>query len=87
MPNQRDKSKKLVGFFATEKEKAALQKAAKQHGYASLADFLRAVASGAVKVSPQIKALALAAIGSSQSGCGPLFCLLIPSAAAVLFFL
>jgi len=29
-PNQRDKNKKLVGFFATEAEKKALQKAAKQ---------------------------------------------------------
>lgn len=43
MPNQRDKNKKLVGFFATEAEKKALQKAAKQHGYSSLADFLRAL--------------------------------------------
>lgn len=81
MPNQRDKNKKLVGFFATEAEKKALQKAAKQHGYSSVADFLRAIAEGAVKVSPHIKALALAAMGAQQGGGGCLvFILAIPVA-------
>ncbi len=81
MPNQRDKNKKLVGFFATEEEKKALKKAAKQHGYASLADFLRAIAEGAVKVSPHIKAIALAAMGTQAGGAGCLwFILAIPAA-------
>lgn len=86
MPNQRDKSKKLVGLFATESEKKALQKAAKQHGFANLADFLRAVASGTVKVSPHVKALALSALGaSSQGGCGPLLLLIIGAAVLALY--
>ena len=42
MPNQRKKGKKLVGFFATEEEAAALHKAAENEGV-SVADFLRGV--------------------------------------------
>jgi hypothetical protein len=75
MPGGRDKTKKMLGFWATPEEKAALQKAAKKAGYNDLGSFLRAVAEGAVKVSPHIKALALAALGSQQNGggCGMLF--------------
>lgn len=70
MPEGRDKSKKMLGFWATPEEKAALQKAAKKAGYTDLGAFLRAIAEGAVKVSPHIKALALSAMGVQQSGCG-----------------
>jgi len=88
MPSQRDKSKKLVGFFATEEEKKALKKAAKHHGFSTLADFLRAIAEGSVKVSPKIKALALSAMGAGaeSSGCGmlSLFIIAIPVAAWLL---
>jgi hypothetical protein len=79
MPSQRDKSKKLVGFFATEEEKKALKKAAKHHGFSTLADFLRAIAEGSVKVSPKIKALTLSAMGAGvePSGCGGMMAFLV----------
>lgn len=51
MANQRDPKKKLVGYFATEEEKAALKKLAKERGYKSVADLLRAIANGTIKVS------------------------------------
>lgn len=40
MPNQRDKSKKLVGFFASEEEAKALLQAAEAEGL-TVADWLR----------------------------------------------
>lgn len=86
MANARDKNKVSIGFYGTKEEKALLQAAAKKHGFATLTEFLRAVARGAIKVDPKIQALALAAIGTSQQGgCGPLFCLLILAAVAALF--
>ncbi len=60
MANQRDKSKKMIGFWVTPDEKQALQEEAKRRGYANLADFLRAVAKGEIKPSPVILALASA---------------------------
>ncbi|MGL6351783.1 MAG: plasmid mobilization protein [Aeromonas sp.] len=50
MPNQRDKSKKIVGFFATIEEKEMIQQAAKRHGY-TVAGFLRAIATGELTLS------------------------------------
>lgn len=84
MANARDKNKVSIGFYGTKEEKALLLAAAKKHGFATLTEFLRAVARGAIKVDPKIQSLALAAIGTGQSGCGPLFCLLIIAAVAVL---
>lgn len=48
MANQRDKSKKLVGFYATPEEKKALEKLAKQHGI-TLSELLRRLATGTLK--------------------------------------
>jgi hypothetical protein len=72
MPQGRNKDKKMIGFWANPEEKTALQQAAKKAGYKDLGSFLRAIAEGAVKVSPKIKALALSALGTGaeQSGCG-----------------
>ena len=75
MPSQRDPNKKLVGFFATDEEKAALQKAAKANGYNNLAAFLRAIATGTIKVDPKTKALAFAVMGASNAGCSGLLLL------------
>jgi hypothetical protein len=50
MANSRDKGKKMIGFWATEAEKKALQAEAKRRGYSNLAEFLRAIASGSIKV-------------------------------------
>lgn len=81
MPGGRDKNKKMLGFWATPEEKIALQKAAKKAGFKDLGEFLRAIAEGAVKVSPQIKALALAAMGAQSGGAGCLvFIFAIPAA-------
>lgn len=77
MPNQRDKSKKLVTLWVTEDEKQQLKEASKRYGFESVTEFIKAVASGTVKVSPHIKALALAAVGSQQDWCGLLLGLLI----------
>ena len=44
MPSIRKKGKKIVGFFATEEEKAMLKQAASLAGFESLADYLRWVA-------------------------------------------
>lgn len=77
MPNKRDKSKRLVTLWVTDDEKQQLKEASKRHGFDSVTDFIKAVANGAVKVSPHIKALALAAAGADSGGCGPLISLLI----------
>lgn len=50
MANQRKKDKKLLGFWATEAEKKALQEEAARRGYSNLAEFLRAIAKGVVKL-------------------------------------
>ena len=79
MPNQRSSDKTKVNMWMTEKEKSQLVAQAKRHGFASVTDFIKAVASGVVKVSPEIKALALAAMGTQAGGC-LLFILAIPAA-------
>lgn len=66
MPNQRDRSKKLVGFFATDEEKRLIQKAEKAHKM-TVAGFIRAIATGELKVSPHIKTIALSMMGAQQS--------------------
>lgn len=50
MPNQRDPRKKQVKVWMTDKEKAELEKRAKDLGYSTLTDFLRDVARGIVKL-------------------------------------
>lgn len=40
----------MIGFWVTDAEKAALQKEAKKRGYSNLAEFLRAIAKGVVKI-------------------------------------
>ncbi len=64
----------------TDEEKALLAAQAKAHGFATVTDFVKAVARGAVKVSPKIKALAFAAIGTGTGG-GCLVWLIAPIAA------
>jgi len=49
MPNQRDKSKKLIGFYATPEEKKALIEAAKKRGI-TLSELLRQLATGTLKL-------------------------------------
>lgn len=50
MANQRDKSKKLVGFYASPEEKKALAKIAKARGI-SVSELLRQLATGTIKLS------------------------------------
>lgn len=49
MANQREKTKKLVGFYANPEEKKALEAVAKQRGI-SVAELLRGIATGTIKV-------------------------------------
>lgn len=49
MANQRDKSKKLVGFYASPEEKSAIEAIAKERGI-SVAELLRRIALGTLKV-------------------------------------
>ena len=49
MANQRDKSKKLLGFYASPEEKKALEAIAKAHGI-SVAELLRRIAKGTMTV-------------------------------------
>ncbi len=49
MANLRDKSKKLVGFYASPEEKKALEKLAKQRGI-SVSELLRQLAAGTIKI-------------------------------------
>lgn len=51
MPNQRDKSKKLIGFYTTPEEKKGLEAIANQHGI-SLSELLRKIATGTL---PSVK--------------------------------
>jgi hypothetical protein len=48
MPNKRDKSKKMVGFYASPEEKKALEELAKLHKI-SLSELLRRLATGVLK--------------------------------------
>lgn len=87
MANQRSKDKVKVQTYLHKDDEKLLREAAKQHGYKNLAEFFQAVARGAVKVSPHIKALALSALGAQQGGCGvPLIGLLILAGLALCFF-
>jgi hypothetical protein len=55
MPNKRKEGKKLVGFFATEEEAAALLSAAKAGGM-TVADFIRtAIHKANAKHTPKVK--------------------------------
>lgn len=49
MANQRKKDKKLVGFYASPEEKKKIEALAKARGM-SLADLLRAIATGTLVV-------------------------------------
>lgn len=79
MANQRSKDKVKVQTYLHKDDEKLLREAAKSHGYANLADFLQAVARGAVRVAPHVKALALAAMGTQSGGCLA-FILAIPAA-------
>lgn len=50
MANQREKSKRQVGFYATPEEKKAIEALAKARGI-SVSELLRAIATGSIKVS------------------------------------
>lgn len=50
MANQRSPKKKLVGYFATEPEKRALKALAKHHGCSGVAELLRGIATGKIKL-------------------------------------
>lgn len=68
MPNQRKKNKKLVGFFADPLEYEAIQKLAKQHAV-SVAELLRRIANGTIKLGVWVLGLAAAAaLGLTQTG-------------------
>ena len=56
MPSQRDKSKRLVGFFADQKEKAGLQKLARSHD-CTVAELLRRISNGTIKLTVKVAAL------------------------------
>jgi len=49
MANQRDKSKRQIGFYATPEEKKAIEAIAKARGM-SVAELLRGIATGTIKV-------------------------------------
>lgn len=66
MANQRDKDKKLIGFYATTAERAAIKEEAKKRGYSSVAEFLRAVAKGEIKPAAFIIGLAAAWMVAGQ---------------------
>lgn len=56
MANQRDKSKKLLGFYASPEEKKAIEAIAKARGI-SVAELLRGIALGTIKVGIIVFAL------------------------------
>jgi len=85
MANQRSKDKVKVQTYLHKDDDKLLREAAKRHGYSNLAEFFQAIARDAVKVPPQIKALALSAMGAQQSGCGGAMCALIFAAGLVLY--
>jgi hypothetical protein len=85
MPNQRKQGKKKIGAWVDDAEKAQLDAQLKKHGFKSLADLLRAVREGRVKIDPGTYALLLSATGASNSGCGGAMCALIFAAGLVLY--
>jgi hypothetical protein len=70
MPNQRKQGKKKIGAWVDDAEKAQLDAELKKHGCKNLAELLRAVREGRVRIDPRVHALLLSATGASQSGCG-----------------
>ena len=72
MPNQRKKNKKLVGFFADPLEYEAIQKLAKEHAV-SVAELLRRIANGTIKLGLWVLLLAGAAgaatVALAPGGC------------------
>ncbi len=68
MPNQRKKNKKLVGFFADPLEYEAIQKLAKEHAV-SVAELLRRIANGTIKLGLWVLGLAGAALALAPGGC------------------
>jgi hypothetical protein len=87
MPNQRKPGKKKIGVWVTDEEQSQINAELKKHGMKNVAELLKAIREGRVKVSPHVQALVAAAVGSSQSGCGPLFALVILGAVVALAFL
>jgi hypothetical protein len=51
VPNQRNKSKKLLGFYASPEEKQAIEAIAKARGI-TVAALLRGIALGTIKIGP-----------------------------------
>jgi hypothetical protein len=68
MASQREKSKKLLGFYATPEEKKALQDIAKARGI-SVAELLRRIANGTMTVG--LLALSLCHLMRSPSDWSP----------------
>lgn len=86
MPNQRKPGKKKIGVWVTDEEKVLIDRELKKHGLSNVAELLKAVREGTVKISPHIKTLALAAMGAQAGGAGCLwFILAIPAALWMLF--
>lgn len=88
MANQRSKDKIKVQTYLHKDDEKLLRETAKSHGYKNLAEFFQAVARGAVKVSPQIKALVMSAMGAGaeQSGCGMMMFLILGIPTALWLF-
>ena len=72
-------------MWMSKEEKKQLVAQAHRHGFTSVTEFVKAVARGAVKVSPEIKALAVSAmgVGVEQSGCGLMTLLVLASPVAL----
>lgn len=73
MPNQRKEGKKKIGVWVTDEEQALQNAKLKEHGLKNVAELLKAIREGTIKVSPHIKTLAIAAVGTSGTGCLWLF--------------
>lgn len=69
MPNQRKQGKKKIGVWVEDEEKAQIDAELKKHGVKNVAELLRAVREGRVKISPHVQALLLAAMGTQSGGC------------------
>lgn len=61
MLNQRKDGKKKIGAWVTDEEKDMLDREIKKHGLKNVAELLRAVREGTVKISPHVKAMAVMA--------------------------
>lgn len=68
MPNQRAQGKKQKGVWLTDAEEAELMREIRKSGCKNIAEFLRKIRTGEIKVSSHIKALALVAVGAN-GGC------------------